>query len=423
MRRSAASLAAIISAPLAAPTITFAAFRDGGGHVRMGFIGIGKQGSGHLFGGAWTFLPGGFLARNDVQVLAVCDVWKDRRENAAAKVNDYYARLRRGATSEACHAYNDFRELLDRQDIDAVLIATPSHWHATMTCMAAEAGKDIYCEAPTAVTIQESQAILAAARRYGRVYQAGTQQRSDYGGRFRRACEFVRSGRIGKLKEIYAYRDGGGIAWPRPFGPAQPVPAGLDWDLFLGPAPGIPYDGDTSAQRFDLGELTWGQHHYDIVQWAVGADETGATEFFMEKNRSCCRYPGGVVVYGKPCPDEPVGAEGGACFIGANGRIAVDRKRLVSNPPDLVREPLGPEEVHLYRSDSHAGNFLECIRTRGKTICDPVIAHHSANALLLGGIIKQAGTRGRWDTQIERFIDNDDANRLLSMAKRPPWFA
>src|SRR5208282_5275547 len=138
-------------------------------------------------------------------------------------------------------AYLDFRDVLARPDIDAVLIATPPHWHATMSVMAARAGKDMYCEKPTAVNIQESQATLAAVRRYGRVYQAGTQQRSEYGAKFRMACEFVRSGRIGKLQSIYAYRDGGAIFWPGRFGAGQPVPEDLDWDLFLGPMPWFPY--------------------------------------------------------------------------------------------------------------------------------------------------------------------------------------
>ena len=214
------------------------------------------------------------------------------------------------------------------------------------------------------MTVRESQAMLAAVRRYGRVYQAGTQQRSEYDGKFRRACEFVRSGRIGKLQAIYAYRDGGAVFWPQRFGPAKPVPADLDWDLYLGPAPWLPYDGNTGAHRFDIGELNWGQHHYDIVQWAAAADDTGPVEIFMENDRSCYKYASGVVVYGKAYPGEPVGNDGGACFVGTEGRIAVDRDALVSDPPDIVREPLRPDEVHLYRSTSHADNFLECIRTR-----------------------------------------------------------
>ncbi len=416
------SAGALLGAPLIVPPSAFTSGTNSPNErIRMGVIGVGKQGSGHIFGGAWTYLPGGLLARKDVQILAVCDVWRDRREAAAQKINAHYASLNRRGSSGTCKAYRDFRELLARDDIDAVLIATPPHWHASMSCMAAAAGKDIYCEEPTAVTICESQAVRDAVRRYARVYQGGTQQRSEYSGKFRQASEFIRSGRTGKLKEVYAYRDGGSLAWPDHFPQAQAVPADLDWDLFLGPAPAFPYDGNTGAHRFDLGDLSWAQHHYDLVQWALGADDSGPTELFMEKNRSCCRYPNGVLVYGKPHPAQLVGTEGGACFVGTQGLLAVDRNRLVSDPGDLVREPLRPDEVHLYRSESHPGNFLHCVRTRGRTICDADVAHRSASAMLLGGIVKQVQGNLTWDPQIERFINSDAGNRLLSIARRSPW--
>jgi hypothetical protein len=387
----------------------------------MGFIGVGGQGGGHLLGGAWTYVPGGYSARPDVQVLAVCDIQQDRRENAKQRVNQAYQERLGSGLLKPCEAYTDFRQVLDRPDIDAVLIATPAHWHATMAAMAAQAGKDIYCEKPTAVTVRESQAVLAAVRRYGRVYQAGTQQRSEYSGYFRRACEMVRAGRIGTLKEIYAYRDGGAVAWPSRFGPGQPVPAGIDWDLFLGPAPMIPFDGNLGAHRFDIGELNWGQHHYDIVQWAAGADDTGPVELWMEEGRSCYKYASGVVVYGKPYPGEKAGMDGGVTLVGTNGRITVDRGNLLSVPEDIVREPIRPDEPRLYRSDSHSGNFLDCVRTRRRTICDADIAHRAASSLLLGGIVKQVQRPLRWDPKIEEFIGDTEANRLLSIAKRPPW--
>ena len=183
----------------------------------------------------------------------------------------------------------------------------------------------------------------------------------------------------------------------------------------------LPYDGNTSAHRFDIGELNWGQHHYDIVQWAAAADETGPVEIFMEKDRSCYKYASGVVVYGRGYPGEKVGEVGGACFVGTAGRLAVDRDALVSDPPDIAREPLRPEEVHLYRSTSHSGNFLECIRTRKQPICDANIAHRAASALLLGGVAKQLKRALKWDPQAEQFVEDDEANRMLSIAKRPPW--
>jgi hypothetical protein len=423
LRQTSAAAAAAFAAPAIIPASALgrAGAMAPSERVTMGFIGVGGQGGGHLLGGAWTYVAGGYAGRKDVQVLAVCDVWRDRRERACKKVNDHYTEVYGKGGYKACEPYTDFRQVLDRTDIDAVLIATPAHWHATMAAMAAAAGKDIYCEKPTAVTVSESRAMLATVRRYGRVYQAGTQQRSEYDGKFRRACEFVRSGRIGKLRAIYAYRDGGAIFWPKRFGAAKPVPAGLDWDLYLGPAPWIPYDGDTGAHRYDIGELNWGQHHYDIVQWAADADNTGPVELWMEKDHSCYKYASGVTVYGTAYPGEPIGNDGGACFVGTGGRIAVDRDALVSDPPDIVREPLRPNEVHLYRSTSHSGNFLECVRTRKRPICDADIAHRAASALLLGGVVKQLKRRLIWNPQAEQFVKDDEANRMLSIAKRPPW--
>jgi predicted dehydrogenase len=421
--RSAGVLGAAIAAPVIIPASALG--RNGvmapSDRITMGFIGVGTQGGGHLLGGAWTYLTGGYAARKDVQVLAVCDVWRDRRERAQLRVNQHYAGVYGKGTYRSCEAYVDFRNILDRGDIDAVLIATPAHWHATMAVMAARAGKDIYCEKPTAVTVRESQAVLAAVRRYGRVYQAGTQQRSEYSSFFRRACEYVRSGRIGRLKEIYAYRDGGAIFWPKRFGPAQPVPDDLDWDLYLGPAPYLPYDGNTGPHRFDIGELNWGQHHYDFVQWATNSDETGPVELFMADGVTNYRYANGVVVYGKAYPGEPIGGDGGAVFIGTEGRIAVDRDALVSDPARIAREPLRPDEVHVYRSTSHSGNFLECVRTRKRPICDADVAHRAASALLLGGVVKQLGRTLHWDLAREEFSGDDEANRMLSIASRAPW--
>lgn len=420
---SAGAVGALAIAPMFIPA---SALGRGGAtapseRITMGFIGIGGQGGGHLLGGAWTYLTGGYAARPDVQVVAVCDVFRERRENAKERVNKNYAETRGQEKYTACEAYVDFREVLQRDDIDAVLIASPAHWHATMSIMAARAGKDIYCEKPTACTVRESQAVLEAVRRHGRVYQAGTQQRSEYNSLFRRACEFVRSGRIGKLKEIWACRDGGAIAWPTRFGPAQPIPDGLDWDLYLGPAPEIPYDGNASAHRFDIGELNWGQHHYDIVQWATDSDDTGPVELWTEGGRSHYKYANGVVVYGNYYPGEKVGDQGGATFVGTEGRIAVDRDSMVSYPPDIIREPLRPNEEHLYRCESHSGNFLDCVRTRKKPICDADIAHRAASALLLGGIAKQVQRPLKWDPAKEQFLGDEEANRLLSVAKRAPW--
>jgi hypothetical protein len=401
----------------------------------MGVIGIGTQGGGHLTGGAWTYLPGGYLGRDDVQVLAVCDVWRDRRERAQQRVNEHYSNKFGKGNYKACEAYNDFREVLARDDVDAVLIGTPIHWHALMSSMAAKAGKDVYCEKPISLTIREGRAMVDAVRRYGRVYQAGTQQRSEYGGKFRLACELVRSGRIGRLKCVYAMLGGGGLSiGGRASGKGLPVPDALDWELWLGPAPWTPYQGSTDAHMFGWGSINWGQHHYDIVQWGINADDTGPVEqssggksdlppllCCWEDGKLAYRFASGVVVYGCPYPGEKVGGSGGACFVGTEGRVAVDRENLVAYPPKILEQPLGADDIHLYESTSHSGNFLDCVRTRKRAICDAEIAHRAMSIILLGGIATLLKRPLKWDPKREHFINDPEADRMLSAPYREPW--
>ena len=423
LRRSATALAAAVAAPMVIPASALGrgGVRAPSERITMGFIGVGGQGSGHLLGGAWTYVPGGYSARRDVQVLAVCDAWQDRRDNATKRVNENYAQMFGQGSYRSCEAYRDFRDVLAREDIDAVLIATPVHWHGVMVIMAAKAGKDIYCEKPTAITIRESQTIQETVLRYGRVYQAGTQQRSEYGGKFRRACELVRNGAIGELKEIYACRPGGSFAWNR-YGPPQPVPAGLDWELALGPAPWQPYGGVAHAHMFcGIGDINWGPHHYDIVQWALDADRSGPAELFVEKDVLQYRYANGVIVHGTQFPGDSTGSSGGARFIGTKGWIAVDREHLIAEPATVLESPLDPNGPRLYHSDSHSGNFLDCVRTRKRPICDVETAHRSASTVLLGGIALQLKRTLKWDPQREQFTNDEEANRLLSTAYRTPW--
>lgn len=416
-------MALVASNPLVVPSAVLGrgGLKPPSERVAMGFIGVGGQGSGHLLGGAWTYISGGYVSREDVQVLAVCDVWRDRRDTATKKVNTYYEAKYGAGNYSVCKAYNDFREVLDRSDIDAVLIASPVHWHGAMTVMAAQAGKDMYCEKPTAFSIYESQRMLKAVKRYGRVFQGGTQQRSEYGAKFRRACELVRTGRIGKLKEVYALRPGGLVEW-RHFGSAQAVPEGLDWDLALGPAPWQPYEGTCHAHMFcGIGDINWGPHHYDFIQWVLDADRTGPVELFFEKDVLCYRYASGVIVRACPPPQGGIGGVGGARFIGTKGWIAVDRDGIASDPPELLTEPLGPPVPGVYRSDSHSGNFLECVRSRRRPICDIETAHRSASAVILGGLALHLKRKLKWDPAKEEFVHDDEANRLRRVIFRAPW--
>jgi Oxidoreductase family, NAD-binding Rossmann fold/Oxidoreductase family, C-terminal alpha/beta domain len=390
--------------------------------IRMGFIGQGGQGSGHLFGGAWTYVPGGYMARDDVQVLAVCDVQKARRDRSQARVNKLYGEKFGKTNYRGCDAYNDFRELLARPDIDAVLFALPIQWHALMATMALKAGKDVYSEKPGCMTVRWGRAVVETAKRYGRVYQVGTQQRSEYGGKFRWAVELVRNGRIGELKEIYTFREPGGYStqgWTTT--ETRPIPEGFDWDLCLGPAPWRPFLGNAATFFFMFGDVNWSPHHYDIVQWGLDADRSGPAEVWLENGIVQYRYPNGVLVHGTAYPGETIGPVGGVCFVGTEGRIAVDRVGIVSHPASILKQPLRPDDKRVYQSHSHSGNFLKCIRTRRQTICVPETMVRSMTVILIGGIAMTLKRPLKWDPVKEEFPGDDEANRLLSAAMRPPW--
>ena len=432
LRRSSIALGFTLAAPSLVPASALGRGATAPGErINMGFIGVGGQGGGHLLGGAWTYVPGGYVAREDVQVLAVCDVRKERRDHARDRCNQVYADRLGRAGYNGVQAYNDFREVLARPDIDAVLIAVPYHWAALLATMAARAGKDVYCEKPIAITVREGRNLADTCKRYGRIYQAGMQQRSEYGGKFRLACELVRNGRIGQLKEVYSYRQPGAF-YPRPWtsDETKPVPPGLDWDLWLGPLPWRPYGGETghALSGCFIGDVNWSPHHYDIIQWTINPDPRAPIEVSYEskdgKPENAIihhRYSNGVQVHSIPYPGEPVGNEGGACFVGTEGRIAVERSNIVSYPATILTTPLHPGDSRVYRVESHSGNFLDCIRTRRPTICNPETAVYTMNAILIGGISMILQRSLTWDPVKGEFAGDAQANRLLSYTPRPPW--
>lgn len=399
--------------------------------ITMGFIGLGGQGAGHLLGGAWTYVPGGYIARPDVQVLAVCDVRQERREAARRRCNEIYAQRLGHPGYEGVQACNDFRDVLAREDMDAVLLALPYHWAAPMSAMAMRAGKDVYCEKPVAITVRECRALVETANRYGRVYQGGTQQRSEYAGKFRLACELVRNERLGPLKEVFAYRLPGAF-WPTPWTSAasQPTPAGFDWDLWLGPLPWRPFNGEAGhalSGNF-VGDVNWSPHHYDFIHWVVNPDPDARVVVEYEAPRAPgaepvihYRYANGVVVHSSPYPGEPVGGEGGACFAGPRGRVAVDRANIVAYPDALLREPIRATDRRVVHANSHSGNFLECVRTRRRPMADVDSATQAMTAILIGGIALILRRTLTWDPVAGAFVNDPQANRLLSYSPRPPW--
>jgi predicted dehydrogenase len=389
--------------------------------VVMGCIGVGGQGTRGMAGGIWA-PSGGFIGRNDVQVVAVSDANARNRNNARDLVNRKY-----GNTD--CATYNDFRELLARKDIDAVLIATGDRWHPLVSIAAAKAGKDIYCEKPISVTIEEALAMRAAVRRYGTVFQMGAQQRSS--SIFRFACELVRNGYLGELKEVVV-AVGGPVSFKQCDLPAQPVPEWLDYDMWLGPAPWRPYNaayvgGWMGFRDFSGGEMTnWGAHHFDIAQWGIGADDSGPVEIIPPDGKDTkvltYRYANGVRVTRDPDRmQRECGESNGVMFFGTQGKVAVWRYALRTWPEHLIRQRIGPNEIHLHESENHHTDLINCIRTRSRPGTDISIGARSITVCHLGNIAYELGRPVKWDPAKERFVNDPDAERLFSRRMRSPW--
>jgi len=369
--------------------------------IALGAIGVGNRGS---------YIFGRLAGRPDVEPVAVCDVQPPRLEP-----------FRRAGLA----VYRDAREMLGRGDIDAVVIASPTHWKPLHTIAAARAGADIYCEKPMSLTVRDGRAMVQAVRRYGRVFQHGTQQRSSR--EFRLACQMARSGRIGTLEAVEVYVGGP----PRDcYLPAQQAPGGIDWDMWLGPAPWRPFHsaiclrgcgGWEGYSDYSGGGMTgWGSHHFDIAQWGLAADATGPTDVLPPGsggNRGATfRYAGGVVVRHMARM-----GEWAVVFRGTKGRIAVNRGKLQTWPAGLMRKPIGPGEVQLYESPGHGEDFVRCLRARRRPVCDVEIGHRTMTVCHLGNIAYRLRRRLKWDPAAERFVDDEEADRFLDRARREPW--
>ncbi|MGQ9591235.1 MAG: Gfo/Idh/MocA family protein [Planctomycetota bacterium] len=405
--------AAVVAAPFVARG-SFLSADAPSERIGLGFIGMGTQNRGHL---------GWFLGQSDCQVLAVSDVDKTRREHAKRTVEERYSK---DAAYKGCAAYADFRELIARKDIDAVVIATPDHWHAIPIIEAAKAKKDIYCEKPLTLTIVEAKLCIDAVRKHGVVFQTGSQQRSDR--EFRMACELVRSGRIGKLKTVYA-NVGGPSRWCDL--PEEPLEPGLDWNFWLGPAPSRPYHSELSPRgvhthfpnwrsyrEYSGGGMTdWGAHHFDIAQWGIGADESGPVEIIPPEGKEARGvrwvYENGVeLVHGGPR---------GVLFVGTDGEINVDRGWIQSKPPEILKTPLGEKDVRLYKSPGHQRDWLACVRERRRPICDVEVGARSVTVCHLGNIAYWERKKLRWDPKAWKLLGDDAPTELLDRERRDPW--
>ena len=400
--------------------------------ITMGCIGLGGRG---------TVDMNTFLGHDEAQIVALCDVdagstryedaWHRGLAPAKENVEQRYASQKASGTFRGVGGYRDFRDLLARDDVDAVCVATPDHWHAPIVVAAAKAGKDVYCEKPLSLTVCDGRAMVDAVTRYERVFQCGSQRRSDT--RCRHSCELVRNGRIGTLQTVRVGLPGG--HWIRSnakkiFGP-EPVPEGFDYDLWLGPAPWAPYTFNRCHWNFRWnldysgGNVTdWGAHMIDMAHWGMGCDTTGpvevegrgtfppqtdlwnaATEFEFT-----CTYADGVKMI--------VRSGGPNRFEGTEGSVELAGK---TDPPSLAESVIGPDEIHLFESHSQHANFLDCVKSRQPTAAPVEVAHRSISVAHLGNIAMLTGRTIRWDPATEEILDDPQASRLLSRAKREPW--
>jgi predicted dehydrogenase len=328
----------------------------------------------------------------------------------------------------------DYRKLLDRKDVDAVIVATGEFQRVVPCIHAAQAGKDIYAEKPLTLYVREGRALVEAARKHERILQVGTQQRSMETNRV--ACELVRSGGLGKVLEVRAINYSGAEASPAQAPPEQPVPGGLDWNMWLNQAAWRPFHPDWMGwmrwRDFAGGEMTnWGAHGVDQIQWALGMDETGPVELRPlsagPNGQVAMRYANGVEV--KFVIEPGRGPMGGAVFVCQQGKLEINRNKFVSNPTEIaaeLRKKIDVEEEERKWSDSlalwqarwHMQNWLDCIRTRQRPVADVEIGHRSVTVCHLANITRAAGRPLRWDPKREQFVDDEAANALLDRPRR-----
>jgi len=415
---------------------------DPSGRINLGVIGYGTI--------AFSTVPN-FLADPRVQIVAVADPVSELgnygysgearggRLVGQRTVESYYAEHQPSGTFKGCRVYEDFREMLAREDLDAIYIATPDHWHCAATLIGAKQGKHIYTQKPLSLTVEEGQRMARAGREAGVTFQTGSQQRSST--HFRTACELIRNGRIGRVKNVKIGFSGGHTNWSR-LGDRkapEPVPPELNWDLWLGPAPKRDYAPALLQlnwrHNYDYsgGFITdWGAHHLDILQWALGTDDSGPVSIENIK----ATLPPETDLYNTPTEFsfDVVYANGvranvahnnrnGLLFEGEDGRsIFVARGILESNPDSVRRERIGPGEIRLYESNMHERNFVDCIYNNQPTITPVEVGHRSISIAHIANIAIRLGrTSLRWDPATESVVGDPDANRMLSRPMRKPY--
>ncbi|MBM3289639.1 MAG: Gfo/Idh/MocA family oxidoreductase [Candidatus Hydrogenedentes bacterium] len=436
-RRSFLKTAAATAAPFILPSRVWAAETQPNDRITMGFIGMGKQN---------RYLLGTFLHYKECRAVAVCDVDTTRRESAQQMVNQFYTEKPDLGPAD-CQAYNDFREIIAREDIDAVCIATPDHWHAIPTIAALESGKDVYCEKPLTHNIHESIAVIDAVEKHKRVLQTGSMQRSMR--EFRIACELVQNGAIGKIDHVDCSFGPPGVPCNLPEEPLEP---GLDWDMWIGPGPVRPYNSVLSPRgvhdhfpdwrsykEYGGGMVCdWGAHHLDIAQWGLGMDDSGPVEVRPPDDPKA--QNGGVLHYANGVRVTHVNGFG-AEFFGSEGEVKVNRgqiefyrggkkiagfvKRedgsLGATLQRIEDEYLKDAKIKLYRSDNHLKDFLDCVRSRTKPITNE---HVGGRTAICCHLLNQAYYNHavlKWKPKRMQFAPNGGKPEWLTRDYRAPW--
>ena len=386
--------------------------------IVLGFIGCGKQG---------RTLSNYFLSTNEIRIAAISEVYKDKTELMLKTIKSNQEKNNQPANNEV-GVYIDFRELLLRKDIDAVVIATPDHWHAAVAVRAAEAGKDIYCEKPLSLTVREGSAMVKAARKHDRVFQTGSMQRSWP--EFRQAVELIRNGYIGKIKAIKVNVGPPPVSYDLT---EQPIPDGLDWKKWLGPNEFKPFNAELAPpitkdvypnwrnyKEFGGGMVTdWGAHMFDIAQWALDMDDSGPVEIFApdaEHPVLTYRYKNNIIM-----THEKWEWNNAVLFTGTEGEIRIARGKLETTPASVKNITIGDKQKHVYKSENHYKDFLNAMRSRTKPICDVETGHRTATVCNLGNIVYQLKRPLRWDPKKEKFKNDAEADALLGRPMLNEW--
>jgi predicted dehydrogenase len=411
-----ASAIAVAAGPISSPILFPRSARSeqtpASDRIRVGAIGVGGRGTLLL-----QQLP------NSAELVALSDCNLAKAEEFKAKSNGDWP------------IYQDYRKILERKDIDAVIVATGEFQRVLPCIEACQAGKDVYAEKPLTLYIQEGRALVNAVRKYNRILQVGTQQRSMEMNRV--ACELVRSGGLGKILEVRAIAYAGSEPSPGELFPAQEIPKGLDWSQWLNQASERPFNsrwmGWMKWRDFAGGEMTnWGAHGVDQIQWALGMDDTGPIEIAPltegPNGQVRMRYANGVQVNYVIEPGK--GPMGGAIFVCEKGKLEVNRNKFTSNPPEIAQQLLKSLDIEeeerkwsdslaLWQAKWHLQNWLDCIRSRKLPVADVEIGHRSVSVCHLANIARATGRVLRWDPKSEVFLQDEAANQFLTRKRRP----